>query len=276
MKTKKRVILVRFSVGLLVGMIFIMGFGTIAYSENTNSNDMSFLFSDPDGDWIETWMEYVLGTDPYNSDSDNDGLPDGWEYEYELDPADSSDAHLDYDYYPMDNFTQGEYESNFNAIEGEVFVWPVNTEIKFTDLVFNENSIHYDNYEEYYRPYYDRDDKFKLKIIHTFPNNPDSDDDQLLDPEDPEPLKYNDFKNDSVAMDQTNECDQNQAPKIDKSNNRITNVENDYNDIELIEIYTEISENKFDIKIEQTESNQQLLVNDAEYFADLDNDGILF
>ena len=46
------------------------------------NKDTQFLNSDPDGDSITTWEEFTVGTDPFNTDSDNDGLPDWWELEY--------------------------------------------------------------------------------------------------------------------------------------------------------------------------------------------------
>ena len=54
-------------------------------------------------------QEYLLGTDPNDSDSDLDGLPDGWEYYFGLNPLEI-DSHLDLDndtipnIYEYDNF----------------------------------------------------------------------------------------------------------------------------------------------------------------------------
>ena len=163
-----------------------------AMAGNPLKKDEEFLESDPDMDYIPTWMEFILGTDPYNADSDNDGLPDNWEYENLMDPADASDAHLDYDYLPQVEGLVGERdcEWGFQAIKKDIDVWPANRGISFDELVFIEDGTHYDNYEEYYRPYHDQNDGNKLKLMHTNPRNPNSDGDNLLDPDDWEPLNY--------------------------------------------------------------------------------------
>lgn len=46
--------------------------------------------TDQDGDGLTLGMEFLLNTQPQDWDSDNDGLPDGWEWKYGLDPLDSS------------------------------------------------------------------------------------------------------------------------------------------------------------------------------------------
>ena len=45
--------------------------------------------SDQDGDGLTYGLEYLMNTQPNDPDSDNDGLPDGWEWKYGLDPLSS-------------------------------------------------------------------------------------------------------------------------------------------------------------------------------------------
>jgi len=56
-------------------------------------------FSDPDddNDGLLDSVEDALGTDPLNADSDGDGMPDGWEFQYQLLPRDPTDAAADPD-----------------------------------------------------------------------------------------------------------------------------------------------------------------------------------
>jgi len=46
--------------------------------------------SDQDGDGLTYGLEYLMNTQPNDPDSDNDGLPDGWEWKYGLDPLSSN------------------------------------------------------------------------------------------------------------------------------------------------------------------------------------------
>ena len=71
-------------------MVCVLVSGTVFGGDPLDEQDGT---DDPDNDGLFTWEEQILGTDPYNSDSDNDGIPDGWEYIYLMDPADPRDAH---------------------------------------------------------------------------------------------------------------------------------------------------------------------------------------
>lgn len=86
-----------------------------------NPNDISDMYQDPDQDNLDNYNESRTariygnntvfgGTDPYNSDSDGDGMPDGWEVKYSkktsvdnttwkwsLNPIDNTDANEDID-----------------------------------------------------------------------------------------------------------------------------------------------------------------------------------
>ena len=46
--------------------------------------------TDQDGDGLSYGLEFFINTQPQDFDSDNDGLPDGWEWQYGLDPLSSS------------------------------------------------------------------------------------------------------------------------------------------------------------------------------------------
>ncbi len=52
---------------------------------------------DRDIDFLSDYSELHLGTNLANNDTDSDGMPDLWEIEYGLNPADPSDASLDCD-----------------------------------------------------------------------------------------------------------------------------------------------------------------------------------
>ncbi|WP_152206353.1 fibronectin type III domain-containing protein [Marinobacter changyiensis] len=53
--------------------------------------------SDRDNDLLTAQEEAWLGTKPNNPDTDGDGIPDGVEFSYRLDPLDPSDANQDMD-----------------------------------------------------------------------------------------------------------------------------------------------------------------------------------
>ncbi len=61
------------------------------------------LENDSDLDGLSDNEEKNIGTDPHNSDTDSDGMPDGWEYVNNLDPLDPTDATQDNDGDGLDN-----------------------------------------------------------------------------------------------------------------------------------------------------------------------------
>lgn len=70
---------------------------TMRYFQHTNgqTNDMSLAEDDPDSDFFSNRQEFLNGTDPKQADdqdTDGDGIPDGWEIKYGLNPSNSLDA----------------------------------------------------------------------------------------------------------------------------------------------------------------------------------------
>lgn len=65
-------------------------------SENIEKADDSYLKQDTDGDGILDWAEELLGTDPANPDSDNDGTPDGEEIKLKRDPLKNGEDALSF------------------------------------------------------------------------------------------------------------------------------------------------------------------------------------
>jgi hypothetical protein len=119
---------------------------------------------DPDQDGLNNLEEFTAGSDPNNYDTDADGLPDGWEVDNGMDPTDPKDAEIDNDYW------DGEQYADYSAVPED----------------------HYNNYDEYYRYLGDDPDTGKRLYRPTNPNNPDTDGDNILDPDDPWPWDFKD------------------------------------------------------------------------------------
>ena len=58
-----------------------------------NPADLHGPDGDPDNDGLSNAQELALGTHPNHPDSDDDGLPDGWEVQHGLDPLNPADLH---------------------------------------------------------------------------------------------------------------------------------------------------------------------------------------
>ena len=263
----------RYIIPTLVGLLLLVTVVTnYAMAGDPLDKDDDFLYGDPDGDEILTWEEFLLGTDPYNADSDFDGIPDYWEYVIgEMDPSDASDAHEDHDYDPSTNFSIGEREATFDAVKKDIDVWPSDRSVTFVEPMFDEDGPHYDNYEEYYRPYHDQYDNMKVKIMNTLPQKPDSDGDGKLDPDDYEPFN---FKNDGLgaggadapasAINQENDFE---VKKLDSDElNHGTNVE--------VQFTSEPQESSYDFNVAPEEPEKEAAVENKKKLLDSDNDGI--
>lgn len=71
----------------LVALMVLSTFASIQYGTYD-----ALAASDQDGDGLTYGLEYLMNTQPNDPDSDNDGLPDGWEWQYGLDPLSSTGA----------------------------------------------------------------------------------------------------------------------------------------------------------------------------------------
>ena len=71
------------------------------------------LAFDSDGDGVTDYdEENVWGTDPFNDDTDEDDMPDGFEIEYGLNPLDPSDRNEDPDFDDLTNVLEYLYGTN--------------------------------------------------------------------------------------------------------------------------------------------------------------------
>jgi hypothetical protein len=68
----------------LVMLMLLSTFATIDFYSYS-----ALAASDQDGDGLTYGLEYLMNTQPNDPDSDNDGLPDGWEWQYGLNPLSS-------------------------------------------------------------------------------------------------------------------------------------------------------------------------------------------
>ena len=73
-----------------LGLAMLMLLSTIASIEFVSFTALAA--TDQDGDGLTYGLEYLINTQPNDWDSDNDQLPDGWEWQYGLDPLSSSNS----------------------------------------------------------------------------------------------------------------------------------------------------------------------------------------
>ncbi|MDN3682051.1 DUF1566 domain-containing protein [Vibrio tapetis subsp. quintayensis] len=77
---------------------------TLARNENNNQCDLDELdllanpvLCDADGDGLSNFLEFQIGGNPKSLDTDNDNMPDSWEYQNTFDLSNKSDAGQDKD-----------------------------------------------------------------------------------------------------------------------------------------------------------------------------------
>ncbi len=269
---------------MIAVILAVTVFSTVVLAGDPLKNDKQFFYSDPDGDGVLNWEEFLVGTDPFNTDSDNDGLPDWWELEYSqwrnsdpnalMDATDSSDAHMDFDYDAFSNgsgFNIGEREAQFKALQslhgGAPVTWPANPDVSFTQPVFDEEGPHYDNYEEFYRPYTDLNNQNVIRYMHTNPTKPDTDGDLILDPDDYEPLGW---ANDGVSPGASDIPEKSNSDGTSNSNEVEPNLA-----VMTQPLIGTMEHYDFNIEIQTPINNEQPNNNNKEQdLVDIDNDGI--
>ncbi len=74
---------------------------------------------DDDGDGLNNATEVANGTDPNNSDTDSDSMPDGWEVTYGLNPL-SNNANEDADYDGVSNYDEYLAGTHPNQIQSDL------------------------------------------------------------------------------------------------------------------------------------------------------------
>ncbi|MGC9778142.1 MAG: hypothetical protein HZR80_02755 [Candidatus Heimdallarchaeota archaeon] len=161
-------------------------------NEQPSSN---WAAEDIDGDGLNNSIESSLFTNPYSTDTDNDGLSDSWEYENWLDPTDEYDASYDHDCDGLSTLLEATvFETNMlladtdaDGINDFEEINTYNTDPLDAD---SDNDYLLDGEEVY--TYLtdpndidsDNDGLFdgpEINIFSTNPNNPDSDGDGLDD-----------------------------------------------------------------------------------------------
>ena len=93
-------------------LLVLMAGSTGVGADGSDPLDPSDGGADWDGDGLTNAEEQQAGTDMNNADTDNDGMPDGWEVNYGLNPNSASDGSADPDGDTLSNLE--EYQSGTN------------------------------------------------------------------------------------------------------------------------------------------------------------------
>ncbi len=94
--------------------VYWQGYGGTMNFDRTRN----LLNVDRDQDFLSDYSEGLYGTNPSDSDSDNDSIPDGWEVSYLLNPLDPSDAINDTDEDGLSNYE--EYKLTLDPTDPDV------------------------------------------------------------------------------------------------------------------------------------------------------------
>ncbi len=153
----------------------------VRYSLNPNSavgNDGKD--GDPDDDNLSNSDEYLHDTSPRNSDTDGDGLPDGWEVAYQLDPTstagdDGADGDPDEDNVRnVDEYAHGTNPRNVDTDgDGLLDGWEIAYGLDPTSAIGNDGADG--------DPDQDNLSNAEEAILGTNPRNADTDGDGLPD-----------------------------------------------------------------------------------------------
>jgi hypothetical protein len=186
----------------------------IKYDFNPNDNGTintdNGKEGDPDYDNLLNGDEYKYGTSPLESDSDKDGMPDGWEVENELEPMGPSDVDYDDDSDGLTNVQEFLNGTNPNNNDTDSDNIPDGWEVNHGLDPSNSN----DSSED---PDGDGITNFQEYVNGTNPKDNDTDDDGISDSLDEfpfDPNEYTDYDGDGVGDNADVDDDNDDVPDI--------------------------------------------------------------